>query len=133
MEVGGYLVADAQAFELVEPGEGRLDDPAGLAQARAVWGATAGDLGSDAADDAAVGGEVAAAVSENPLGSAPRSAAPPADAGYRVQQRDEPGDGVAVCAGQRDGARGAVPVGAEVVPAAETGPVDRRRSGASPL
>jgi hypothetical protein len=33
MEVGVYLVADAQAFELVEPGKGPLDDPAGLAQA----------------------------------------------------------------------------------------------------
>jgi hypothetical protein len=134
MEVGVYLVADAQAFELVEPGEGPLDDPAGLAQAGAVWGATAGDLGSDAAsaDDAAVFVEVVAAVGEEPLGSAPRSAAQSADGWYRVQQRDELGDVVAVSAGQRDGERGAVSVGDEVVLAAGTGPVDRRRSGVSP-
>lgn len=44
MEVGSYLVAGPQAFELVEPGEGALDDPAGLAQAGPVGGALAGDL-----------------------------------------------------------------------------------------
>ncbi|EFE72176.1 predicted protein [Streptomyces viridosporus ATCC 14672] len=27
VEVGSYLVADPEAFELVEPGEGSLDDP----------------------------------------------------------------------------------------------------------
>jgi hypothetical protein len=30
MKVGAYLVTDPQAFELVEPGEGPLDDPAVL-------------------------------------------------------------------------------------------------------
>lgn len=49
MEVGAYLVVDAQLFELVEPGEGRLDDPPGFAQSRAVRGAAAGDLGGDPA------------------------------------------------------------------------------------
>lgn len=36
MEVGAAFVADPQSFEVVEPGEGALDDPAGLAQAGAV-------------------------------------------------------------------------------------------------
>jgi hypothetical protein len=75
VEVGSYLVARPQAFELVEPGEGSLDDPAGLAQARSVGGAFAGDLGCDATSAkettvlvvvvAAVGEETVAAVMES--------------------------------------------------------------------
>lgn len=49
MKVGAYLVTDPQAFELVEPGEGALDDPAGFAQAGAVGRAPACDLRCDAA------------------------------------------------------------------------------------
>ena len=68
MEVGAYLVADAESLELVEPGEGPLDDPAGLAQAGAVGGAFAGDLRCDAAgpEKAAVLVVVVAAVGEQP-------------------------------------------------------------------
>jgi hypothetical protein len=36
MEVGTYLVADPESFELVEPGEGALDNPSCLAQAGAM-------------------------------------------------------------------------------------------------
>ncbi len=32
VEVGAYLVADSESFELVEPGEGSLDDPACFAR-----------------------------------------------------------------------------------------------------
>jgi hypothetical protein len=32
MDVRAYLVADAELFELVEPGEGALDDPPGFAE-----------------------------------------------------------------------------------------------------
>jgi hypothetical protein len=34
VEVVAYLVADPESFELVEPGEGPLDDPAGSLPAR---------------------------------------------------------------------------------------------------
>ena len=71
MKVGAYLVADAESFELVEPGEGALDDPAGLAESGAVGGAAAGDLGCDASspEEAAVFVVVVAAVGEQPSGS----------------------------------------------------------------
>jgi hypothetical protein len=49
VEVGAYLVADPESFELVEPGEGPLDDPTGLAQSGTMSGAFAGDLRFDAA------------------------------------------------------------------------------------
>jgi hypothetical protein len=54
------------------------------------------------------------------------------DAGYQVEQGHQLGDIVAVSAGQRDGQRGAVPVSDQVVLAARTRAVDRRRSGVSP-
>lgn len=87
MEVGAYLVADAQAFELVEPGEGPFHDPAGLAQSRSVRDASAGDLGCDAAgsEDAAVLVVVVAAVGEEPARPVPRSSAKSSDAGDRLQ------------------------------------------------
>lgn len=73
MEVGAYLVADAEPFELMQPGEGALDDPSSLAQPGAVRGATAGDLGCDPAspDEAPVLVEVIAAVGEQPPGPLP--------------------------------------------------------------
>lgn len=70
MEVGAYLVADAESFELVEPGEGPLYHPPGFAQAGAVWCASARDLRRDSpgADEAPVLVEVVAAVGEQPSG-----------------------------------------------------------------
>jgi len=134
VEVGAYLVADPKALELVEPGEGPLDDPAGLAQTRSVWDASAGDLRGDAAgpEDAPVLVVVVAAVGEQPARPVPRSSAKPADAGDRVQQGQELGDVVPVSAGQSDGKGGAVPVDDQVVLAARPCAVDRRRSGVSP-
>jgi hypothetical protein len=49
VEVGAYLVAYAQALELVQPRKGSLYHPTGLAQAGAVRGAATGDLRDDAA------------------------------------------------------------------------------------
>jgi hypothetical protein len=49
VEVGSAFVAGAESFELVEPGEGALCDPAGLAQSGAVGDAASGDEGFDAA------------------------------------------------------------------------------------
>ena len=46
---GSYLGADAQAFELVQPGEGALDDPTDLAQTGPVRDAAASDHRFDAA------------------------------------------------------------------------------------
>jgi hypothetical protein len=49
VDVGAPVVADEQSFELVQPGEGALDDPAVAAEAGAVLGVAACDLGFDAA------------------------------------------------------------------------------------
>ena len=77
MQVGAYLVADAESLELVEPGEGALDDPAGLPQAGTMGCALAGDLRCDAAgpEQAAVFVVVVAAVGEKLSWAAARSAA----------------------------------------------------------
>lgn len=64
MEVGASLVADAESFELVQPGEGALDHPAHLAQSGAVGDAASCDQRFDAAlpQQAAVLVEVVAPV-----------------------------------------------------------------------
>ena len=49
MDLGAAVVADEQSFEVVEPGEGAFDDPAVAAEAGAVLGLAAGDLGLDPA------------------------------------------------------------------------------------
>ena len=49
VDVGAAVVADEQAFELVEPGEAAFDDPAVAAEAGAVLGLAARDVGADAA------------------------------------------------------------------------------------
>ena len=70
MDLGAAVVADEQPFELVQPGEGALDDPAVAAEAGAVLGLAAGDLGLDAAlaDEVAVLVVVVAAVGDEPCG-----------------------------------------------------------------
>ena len=47
MDLVAAVVADEQPLEVVEPGEGALDDPAGAAEPGAVLGLAAGDLGLD--------------------------------------------------------------------------------------
>ncbi len=134
MEVGAYLVAGPESFELVEPGGGPLDDPACLAQPVAVRDASAGGLGCDAAgsEDAAVLVVVVAAVGEQPARPVPRPSAEAEDAGDRVQQGRQLSDVEPVPSGQRDGEGCAVAVDDQVVLAARPGAVDRRRSGVSP-
>lgn len=79
MKVGAYLVADSESLELVEPGEGPLDDPAGLAQAGAMGCVLAGDLRCDAAgpEKPAVFVVVVAAVGEQSAWPVTRSPAAP--------------------------------------------------------
>lgn len=79
VKVGAYLVANAQAYELVEPGEGPLHGSAGLAQPGAVLDTSAGDLGCDAAglEDAAVPVVVVAAVGEQSARPVPRTSRSP--------------------------------------------------------
>lgn len=49
MDFVAAVVADEQPLEVVQPGEGALDDPASSTEAGAVLGLAASDLWRDAA------------------------------------------------------------------------------------
>ncbi len=87
MDLVAAVVADEQAFEMVEPGEGALDDPADAAEPGAMLGSAAGDHGFDAtlADEAAVFVVVVAAVGDDLVGPAAGSADGAAYGRYRVE------------------------------------------------
>ena len=128
VELGSAFIADAKPFELMEPGEGALDDPTGLAQAGAVGDAASGDEGLDAAlpEQAAVLVEVVAAIGKQPFRSVAGS---PPQFLYRwngLQQRYELGDVVPVAAGHRDGEGCAVPVDDHMVLGPGAAAVDGR-------
>ena len=129
MDVGSAFPADAKAAEAVQPGEGALDHPPVSIKPGAVSGATSGDGGHDAAiaDLVAVDVVVVAAVGEERVALTAGSADSAADGRDRIEQRDQPGDVVAVAAGQQDRERGAVPVGDQMALRAGPAPVDRRR------
>ena len=89
VDLGAAFVADEQPFELVQPGEGALDDPAVAAESGAVLGLAARDQRFDAAlaDEAAVFVVVVAAVGDHRVGSpagpadAPRDRRDPSSSG----------------------------------------------------
>jgi hypothetical protein len=90
VDVVAAVVADEESFELVEPGEGALDDPAVATEAGAVLGLAASDLWGDAegAELAPVLVVVVAAVSGDAVGTAPRPADLAADGRYALDERD---------------------------------------------
>jgi hypothetical protein len=49
MDVGSFLITDAQSPKLIEPSERPLDDPAPSAQSAAVFGVALGEPRYDAA------------------------------------------------------------------------------------
>src|SRR3954451_20947057 len=101
------VVADEQPFELVQPGEGALDDPAVAAQAGAVLGLAAGNLGRDAAGTqlAPVLVVVVDGVGGEPIGTSARPADRAAHRRDTLEERDQLGDVVAVAARDRPGKR----------------------------
>lgn len=134
VEVGAALLAGAQSLEAVPPGEAAFDHPALLAQPGAVRDAAAGDPRGAAARPqlAAVGVEVVAAIGEQLARSAAGPPSPAADRRYRVDQRDQLGDVVAVAAGQRDRPWDAGGVADQMVLAARPAAVDRGRADVVP-
>jgi hypothetical protein len=130
VDVAAALVADEQPFELVQPGEGALDDPAVAAEAGAVFGMAAGDLRCDAASAelTAVAVVVVTAVGGETLRPAARPADTTAHRGHSVDERDQLGDVVAVAARDRPGERDPGRVDQEVVLGARSGSINRARA-----
>ena len=91
MHFGLSLVADEQALEVVEPGEGAFDDPAIAAEAGAVVSLAAGDHRLDAAlpDQPPIRVVVVAAVGDHAVGSAARPAAKTGDRRDSVEGKRE--------------------------------------------
>ena len=130
MDLVAAVVADEQSFELVQPGEGALDDPADAAEPGAVLGLAAGDLGLDpsGAEFAPVLVVVVAAVGGDPLGSAARAADLAAHRRDAFDERDQLGDVVAVAAGDRPGERDPGRVYEKVMLGAVSGSINRARA-----
>ena len=129
MDLVAAVVADEEPFEVVQPGEGALDDPAGAAEPGAVLGLAACDLRRDPAP--AELAPVLVVVIPPISGDALRPAARPSDLtahrGNALKERDELGDVVAVAAGDRPGERDAGGVDQEVMLGAASGSVNRAR------
>ena len=115
--------------------QGAFDWPADRAQARAMFDTASGDHRGDAlgSDQAPVLVVVVAAVGVEPPWPATWLADHAPDGRDGVEQRDQLGDIVSVPAGERDGERGAVCVGDQVMLGAGFASVDRARPGVVPL
>ena len=130
MDFLAAVVADEQPLEVMEPGKGALDDPAGAAEPGAVVGVAAGDLRFDppAAELAPVLVVVVAAVGGQPLGPSAGPADLAAHGRDGLDQRDELGDVVAVAAGDRPGKRDPGRVYEQVMLGAVPGSINRARA-----
>jgi len=124
------VVADEQSFGLVQPGEGALDDPAVAAEAGAVFGLAAGDLGLDPAGTelAPVRVVVVATVGGHPVGPPARATDLAAHRRDAIDERDQLGDVVAVAAGDRPGEWDPRRVYEQVMLGAVSGPINRARA-----
>jgi hypothetical protein len=124
------VVADEQSFELVQPGEGALDDPAVAAEPGAVLGLAACDLGCDAApaELAAVAVVVVTAVGAEAVRPSAWPTGLAAHRRHTVDQRDQLGAVVAVAAGDRPGKRDPGRVYEKVMLGARSGSVNRARA-----
>ena len=130
VNVATAVVADEQPFELVQPGEGALDDPAVAAEPGAVRGLAACDLGFDPAPSelATVAVVVVAAVGRHSLGPSPWSADLAAHRRDTIDERDQLGDVVAVAARERPGERDPGGIDQEVMLRPVSGSVNRARA-----
>jgi hypothetical protein len=124
------VVADEQPFEVVQPGEGALDDPAGAAEAGAVLGVATCDLGAHPSPSqfAAVLVVVVASVGEHAVRP---FAGPPDLAAHRrdtLDERDKLGDVVAVAARNTPSERDPGRVYEKVMLGAVSGSINRARA-----
>jgi hypothetical protein len=130
VDVGAAVVADEQPLELVQPGEGALDDPAVAAKAGAVLGLAARDLRSDAtsAELAAAAAVVVGTVGSDACGPSSRSADLAAYRRDAIDERDQLGAVVAVAARELPRERDPGRVDKEVVLGAVSGSINRARA-----
>jgi hypothetical protein len=107
------FVADVETVELVQPGEGALDYPARVAEARAVFGLATSDqrLDTERSQLAAVEVMVVAAISDQLLRPPLRPARFAPHGRDRLQQQEQLRAFVAVRAGERPGERDPAAVG----------------------
>jgi hypothetical protein len=130
VDLGAAVVADEQSLELVQPGEGALDDPADAAEPGAMRRLAAGDPGGNAAsaEFAPVLVVVVAAVGDDSVGPAAWPADLAADGRHPLDERDQLGDVVAVAAGERPRERDPGRVYEKVMLRAVSGSINRARA-----
>ena len=131
MDFGAAVVADQQPLEVMEPGEGALDDPAVATEPGAVLALAAGDLGCNPppTELATVLVVVVSAVGGETRGSLPRAADPAAHGGDGVDERDQLGDVIAVAAREPPSEWDPGRVDQEVVLGAVSGSINWARAG----
>jgi hypothetical protein len=124
------VVADEQPFEVMEPGEGALDDPARATQARAVLGLAASDLRCNAtpAELAPVLVVVVASVGRDTVGPLSRPTNLAAHGRDPLDERDQLGDVVAVTTRERPSERDPGRVDQEVLLRPVSGSINRARA-----
>jgi hypothetical protein len=130
VDFGAAVVADEQPLELVQPGEGALNDPAVTAEPRAVLGPAARDLGSDPAlaELAAPNVVVVAAVGAEAIGPAARPTDLAAHRWDAIEERDQLGAVVPVAAREPPGERDPRRVDEKVMLGAVSGSINRARA-----
>ncbi len=130
MDFGAAVVADEQSLEVVQPGEGTFDDPAGAAEPGAVRGVSSRDLVFDPARAQlpAVLVVVVATIGGDAVGSPTRPAGPATNRWDALEERDQLGDVVAVAARNCPGERDPACVDQEVVLGAVSGSINRARA-----
>ena len=130
MDLVAAVVADEQPFELVQPGEGTLDDPAVAAESGAVLGVAPRDLRSDAAltQLATATVVVVAAIGADTIGPASRPADLAANRRHPVDERDQLRAVVAVATRDPPGERDPRRIDEEVVLGAVSGSINRARA-----
>ncbi len=135
MDFGAAFVAGPQTFEGVQPCEDTLDQPPESPESGTVAAVAAGNDRSDPAgsEKPTVLVVVVAAVGVRVSGPPPGTTATATDHGQGVDERDEPGDVVAVTAGHRDRQGCSRGVGDQLVLGAWRASVDRARADMVPL
>ena len=130
MDFVAAVVADEQPLEVMQPGEGALDDPADTAEPGAVLGPAAGDLRADPApaELAPVLVMVVAAVGGEAIGPASRPTRLAAYRRHAIEERQQLRDVVAVAAGHRPGERDPIRVYQKVMLGAGSGSINRARA-----